>query len=361
MISSGASFFSTPLKRAVVGGDDADRLVTADEARAREHDRFEQVALGADAADAREVRADGPADVADLVARDALRLRVVEHELPAADVARLQVREHLFELRASRPCGPRRVRRRASRPRPAPPSGTCRGSASPSRREPRPALLGRAAPRRARARPSRPSTSRTRRGAWRVRAAADGLERAASDDELLRGQLRAGEHVGRGGTIGRAARRGRACRSRWQSVRAIGGRPGRAQRRRRSNLIRSDPGFGSLRRGSLIVSTSCRTSFGSTARRGSTSSASRRMSSRSSEFSAPRIARVPRVRQRLQPGPGHRAEHERSSRCSGLSQAASPSSFLHRVALRRTSPSRSASSSRSSGFSLSAVLSFSWK
>ena len=82
----------------------------------------------------------------------------------------LQVREQLFELRASRPCGPRRVRRRASRPRPAPPSGTCRGSASPSRRERRPAAPGRESRRRAPARPSRPSTSRRRRAAVAVRS-----------------------------------------------------------------------------------------------------------------------------------------------------------------------------------------------
>ena len=76
---------------------DSDRLVAAREARARKHDRFEQISLGADFANSRQVRTDAAANVADGVAGQAGNLGVVEHLLAAAHVARLHRREQLIE------------------------------------------------------------------------------------------------------------------------------------------------------------------------------------------------------------------------------------------------------------------------
>ena len=71
---------------AVIRGD-GDRLEAAHQAGAREYDRLEQVAIGSNRADLRQVRADVSAAIADGVARVASGFFAVEDKLAAADVA----------------------------------------------------------------------------------------------------------------------------------------------------------------------------------------------------------------------------------------------------------------------------------
>ena len=77
---------------------DDDGLVAAGEAGVREDDRLEQIALGADLADRRQVRTERPAVIADRVARAACGLRAVEQELAAPRIAVADRAQQLFEL-----------------------------------------------------------------------------------------------------------------------------------------------------------------------------------------------------------------------------------------------------------------------
>src|SRR5262249_40026239 len=77
-------------------GHDLHRFEAADDAGAGEHDRLKDVPFGANASHMRQVRADVPADVAELMARAARRLGPREDQLAAANVALMDQRQDLL-------------------------------------------------------------------------------------------------------------------------------------------------------------------------------------------------------------------------------------------------------------------------
>src|SRR5688572_19759736 len=79
------------------GRDDEDRFIAAHEAGVGKNDRLEQIALGADSGDARQIRSDLAAQVTDGMTDNAGGLLAVEDDLAAANVASFDLADQLFE------------------------------------------------------------------------------------------------------------------------------------------------------------------------------------------------------------------------------------------------------------------------
>src|SRR5262245_1885232 len=94
----GRIFLQDAVERPAVEHRHLHRLVASNEAGAREYDRFEQIAIVADAANAGQIGPDHAPDVADLVAGNALPLSAIEDDLPAANVAGRHFLEQQFQL-----------------------------------------------------------------------------------------------------------------------------------------------------------------------------------------------------------------------------------------------------------------------
>src|SRR5262249_17795395 len=87
-----------PIVRLAVFRRDHHGFVAAHEAGARKNDRFQQVALGTDGPDLRQIGPDVAAAITDLVAGETGRFGAVEDKLPASDVSVLGRSEQLFEM-----------------------------------------------------------------------------------------------------------------------------------------------------------------------------------------------------------------------------------------------------------------------